>query len=232
LSGSLSASGRTFGGLVSALSGSGSLTAHRLSIRGINPEAFDGIVRLADQDGRTLNPQAAAEQALGQVRAGTFEAREASLAFTVAGGIARTPTVRLRHPGASLDAAFDIDLASGVLKGDGQLVFDAGREALAGAEPALRIALSGTVRTPRAEFDAAPLAQYLTQRALEIEQARVEDEQERLLERQRLRREARHYASIERQDTAPADTPAPEPLPAEPIMAPVMPEDSALEPLP
>ena len=46
-------------------------------------------------------------------------------------------------------------------------------------------------------FDSEPLAQFLTQRALEIEQARVEAMQAALLEKQRLRREVRYYAALQ-----------------------------------
>lgn len=41
------------------------------------------------------------------------------------------------------------------------------------------------------------MAQFLTQRALEQEQARVEALQASLIEKQRLRREARYYASLQ-----------------------------------
>ena len=47
------------------------------------------------------------------------------------------------------------------------------------------------------KYDTEPLAQFLTQRALEREQARVEALQSALLEKQRLRREVRYYASLQ-----------------------------------
>src|SRR5690606_39110138 len=87
----------------------------------------------------------------------------------------------------------DIDLSNGRLKGSGVLSFDPGREALIGAEPAIQITLSGHSARPEASFDAGPLSRFLTQRSLEIQQARVEAMQERLVERQRLRRELRYY---------------------------------------
>ncbi|TIW76215.1 MAG: hypothetical protein E5V51_29280, partial [Mesorhizobium sp.] len=47
------------------------------------------------------------------------------------------------------------------------------------------------------QFDSQPLAQFLTQRALEKEQQRVEAMQAALLEKQRLRREVRYYAALQ-----------------------------------
>mgnify|MGYP007115115921 CR=1 FL=1 len=44
-------------------------------------------------------------------------------------------------------------------------------------------------------MDTTPLAQFLTQRQLEIEQARVEAMQAALLEKQRLRRESAYYVA-------------------------------------
>ena len=65
-----------------------------------------------------------------------------------------------------------------------------------GAGAALQPARAGSARRC-ARFDSEPLAQFLTQRALEIEQARVEAMQSALLEKQRLRREVRYYAALQ-----------------------------------
>ena len=72
-----------------------------------------------------------------------------------------------------------------------------GDEALVGSEPAVRFSLEGPLGATTRQFDTEPLAQFLTQRALESEQARVEAMQSALLEKQRLRREVRYYAALQ-----------------------------------
>src|SRR5690606_7271769 len=56
---------------------------------------------------------------------------------------------------------------------------------------------SGPLAAIEVAVDTEPLAQYLTQRALEREQQRVEAMQTGLLERQRHRREGRYYAAAD-----------------------------------
>ena len=61
----------------------------------------------------------------------------------------------------------------------------------------MRFTVEGPLGAMSGKYDTEPLAQFLTQRALEREQARVEALQSALLEKQRLRREVRYYASLQ-----------------------------------
>lgn len=213
LSASLTASGRSFEAMINALAGSGSASAGELQIHGLNPDAFAAIIGLAGAGDR--EPEAVAELALGPIRGGSFPVRDLKLAFTVASGVARTPTLRLQHPGATLEADLDLHLPTRAVRGNALLAYAAGRDELVGAEPAVQIAIGGTASSPEVEFDSAPLARYLTRRALEIEQARVEAAEERLLERQRLRREVRYYsARLSQAETGQSGAPAPSGPPA------------------
>ncbi|TIV63614.1 MAG: hypothetical protein E5V93_26005, partial [Mesorhizobium sp.] len=79
----------------------------------------------------------------------------------------------------------------------GTLTYRPGDEALVGSEPAVNFSLAGPLGGAAPQFDSGPLAQFLTQRALEKEQQRVEAMQAALLEKQRLRREVRYYAALQ-----------------------------------
>ena len=83
------------------------------------------------------------------------------------------------------------------MRADGTITYQAGVETLVGSDPALRFSLDGPPGETSTRFDSEPLAQFLTQRALEMEQARVEAMQASLLEKQRLRREVRYYAVLQ-----------------------------------
>src|SRR5690606_25349601 len=124
--------------------------------------------------------------------AGSFAADPGEAAFTIAAGVLRAPPITLTNPAATIEANLQSNFNSGEVSVEGELTYEPGLEALVGS----------TVRT----FDSEPLAQFLVQRALETEQARVEAMQSALLEKQRLRREVRYYQALqEEHDLATAE---------------------------
>ncbi|RUZ49025.1 AsmA protein, partial [Mesorhizobium sp. M7A.F.Ca.US.007.01.1.1] len=89
----------------------------------------------------------------------------------------------------------DLNAATGSAKG--AITYRPGDEALVGSEPVVNFTAEGPFGAVKRAFDSEPLAQFLTQRALEKEQQRVEAMQAALLEKQRLRREVRYYAALQ-----------------------------------
>lgn len=193
----LSASGKTVEGLVASLSGSGTAKASGLTIAGLNAGAFGEIIAKADEIGRDIDGPRTAAFAPQLVSAGSFAADEADFAFAVAGGIVRAPPLSLAGPQATVSVSLRADLSSATVAADGEISYAPGDEALVGSEPAVRFTAEGVPGTMTVRLDTEPLAQFLTQRVLEIEQARVEAMQAALLEKQRLRREARYYAALQ-----------------------------------
>lgn len=197
---SLSASGKSVGAMISAIAGSGAVSLPALSIEGLNADAFAPIIVRADAIGREIDEEKAGQFVSELAGAGTFASAPAEAAFTVAGGVLRVPPVRLNAGDkASAEAALQTNLATGDVSIGGTVSYAAGHEALVGSEPAVGFSVSGTLGGLVHSFDTAPMAQFLMQRSLEIEQARVEAMQSALLEKQRLRREARYYASLQDQ---------------------------------
>ncbi|UUP16110.1 hypothetical protein NTH_00552 [Nitratireductor thuwali] len=197
LSVTLTANGKSVGGLVSALAGSGSAAVEGLRIAGFNPNALPALLREADRVGPEIDTAAVEAFAPEIVRDGVFEAGQAELAFSIANGVARTPPVQLESGPAQMSAEASADFRDRSVSASGAVVYDAGKEATAGSEPMVRFAAQGPVGEADIWLDLEPLSQYLTQRALEREQARVEHMQAVLLEKQRLRREARLYEARE-----------------------------------
>lgn len=197
VSASLSASGKTMEGIVAALSGSGTASLRRLVVPGIDPGAFPALIAEADRIGRDIDAAKTAGFAPAMVGRGRFDAGSVEVAFTVAGGVLRAPPLTLHNAAATLSAEIRGDLADGTVAADGTVTYAAGDEALVGSEPAVGFAVSGQPGDVSASFDTGPLAQFLTQRALEKEQARVEAMQAELLEKQRLRHEVRYYAALQ-----------------------------------
>ncbi|MDH6232503.1 uncharacterized protein involved in outer membrane biogenesis [Mesorhizobium soli] len=196
---SLTASGKSVDGLVASLSGSGTATLKDLVVPAVNPNALPALIAKADEIGRDINAARTAGFAPEIVSAGGFKANETDIAFSVAGGVLRAPPFSFETPAVKLSTDLRADLNAGTIAADGQIAYAPGDEALVGSEPSLRFSLSGRPSAPERKLDSDPLAQFLTQRALEREQARVEAMQAAVLEKQRLRREARYYTVLQQE---------------------------------
>lgn len=192
----LTGSGKSVDALMSSLAGSGTASIDDVVIHGIDPLAFPALISEADAIGPEIDAEATARFAPPLVRSNQLRADGLDFAFTVANGTVRVPPILLETPEASLSAELRADLGAGTVGADALLTYAPGLEALVGSEPAVRLSAQGSLDDMRIETDTQPLAQFLTQRALELEQQRVEAMQAALVEQQRLRREARYYASL------------------------------------
>jgi membrane protein involved in colicin uptake len=119
------------------------------------------------------------------------------VAFTLAAGVLRAPPVTLDAGKAKVSSDLKVDFPTRRVAATGSVTYLAGDEALVGSEPSVGFTVEGPLAALSGRFDTEALAQFLTQRALEREQARVEALQASLIEKQRLRREVRYYASLQ-----------------------------------
>ncbi|CAH2408569.1 AsmA family protein [Mesorhizobium escarrei] len=196
-SAALSTSGKSVDAMVAALSGSGTAALKGLTIAGVNPEAFGAFIAKADAIGRDIDAAKTAGFAPPIAANGSFPAGDADIAFTIAGGTLRAPPVNLENPAATLSADITADLKASTVAASGSITYRPGDEALVGSDPTVNFSVDGPFGAAKRQFDSEPLAQFLTQRALEKEQQRVEAMQAALLEKQRLRREVRYYAALQ-----------------------------------
>ncbi|PDQ17748.1 AsmA protein, partial [Mesorhizobium sanjuanii] len=196
-SAALSTSGKSVDAMIAALSGSGTAALKGLIIAGVNPDAFGAFIAKADAIGRDIDAAKTAGFAPQIAADGSFPAGNTDIAFTVANGTLRAPPVNFGNPAASLSADITADLNTSTVAATGSIAYRPGDEALVGSEPTLNFSVDGPFDAPKRQFDSEPLAQFLTQRALEKEQQRVEAMQAALLEKQRLRREVRYYAALQ-----------------------------------
>ncbi len=193
----LSTSGKSVDAMIAALSGSGTAALRGLTIAGVNPDAFGALIAKADTIGRDIDVAKTAGFAPDIAGDGNFAAGDTDIAFTVAGGTLRAPPVKLENAGAALSADITADLNTSTVAARGTITYKPGDEALVGSDPSVNFSVDGPFGAMKKLFDSEPLAQFLTQRALEKEQQRVEAMQAALLEKQRLRREVRYYAALQ-----------------------------------
>lgn len=189
ISGSLSATGKSTEGLAASLTGSGVAQIAHGMVSGIAQNGYAAMLEtIRSQD--KAPPQSFVEGLIeANVRGGEFPLPDTELAWTVAGGVLRMPGVSADTDGAKLTADISADASDGSLSIDGAVAYAAGLEAVTGAEPTVPFSFKRAGGEGSLKFDAQPMTQFLTQRALEIEQARVEDMQAALVEKQRLRRD-------------------------------------------
>lgn len=192
LAGSFTANGKTVDGLVASLAGSGTSRVKDFSVEGLNSGAFGAIIQEADKAGRDIEKTDVAGFAIPLVSDGTFRAAALDFPFSVASGVIRTAPVSVTNPEAELSLELRADLPAGTASVQGTLTYNAGKEALVGSDPVVRVTAKGSIPVLTAHYDVTALKQYLVQRALEREQDRVERMQAVLLEKQRLRR----YVSV------------------------------------
>lgn len=192
-------SGRSAAALLASLRGSGVLSTGPLVVRGLNAEGFAPMIAEADAIGYEIKPEQMRALAEAAFLSGQTELPAADYPLAVTGGVIRVANATARSGGLSVTTDASVSLESGAISGEARLSYDPGDEAVAGPQP--EIALDFRSK-PDGGFtmdaDYSPVIGYLTQRALEKEQARVEALQARLLEKQRLRREVQLYTHRKR----------------------------------
>ena len=188
----LEGTGQSYAALVSGLTGAGRVEARDLVLPGV-PQAFlSPLLAVADQEG--FSPDTDTQAALAMVSGGAgFAIAEAASDFAVTAGRVRFSPVTARDDGATLTMNGSVDLGEATVDGELRLEAAPGDDWVEGADPSVSYDVAGSLAAPRLTANVTPLANYLSVRALEREQARVEAMQENLQETLRLRRETRFY---------------------------------------
>ena len=206
LTAKLDASAQTASGLVANLTGAGTLEVVDFALPGIPADPLPAILAAADADDFSAdNGTARAWEAASE--GASFPISRLLADYAVAGGRAVLSPVTVSAEGSRLTVAADLDLAPLRLSSDLTLVLDPDEAEIEGAEPMVRYRIEGAPGNLSVTRDTAALANFLSVRALEREQARVEAMQERLEETLRLRREARFYRWLDRRATERANPP-------------------------
>ncbi|MFZ2101815.1 MAG: AsmA family protein [Oricola sp.] len=180
--------------LLTSLTGSGVLSTGPLTVNGLNAGGFAPMIAKADAIGHEITPDQIREIATQAFLTGTADLPAADYPVTVTNGEMRIANATAKAGALSIDADAGATLVSGVISGRARLGFDPGEEAAAGPQPEITLAFRSAEEDGfTVERDFGPVTGFLTQRALEREQARVEALQARLLEKQRLRREVQLF---------------------------------------
>ncbi|MBP2236929.1 uncharacterized protein involved in outer membrane biogenesis [Sinorhizobium kostiense] len=189
----MEASGATPEAMARSASGSGTATFEGVTVKGINTAALPQMMAAADAMKSGISPDSIRRLAEREIFSGQSVLDAIKVPFSIAGGTVRLQNVTARDGNAAFSGEASLDLAAQRLNGTVELTFRPGEEALAGAEPRVRIGYAGLLAAPGVSLDVSDLANFLSLRAYEKERRRVEMLQANVLEKQRLRREVQLY---------------------------------------
>jgi uncharacterized protein involved in outer membrane biogenesis len=187
------ASGKSARAMLEAASGSGEAVVSGLVVRGVDTTALPALLAAGDGIEGDITPDKVKAAVERDVLNGAAELGTVRIPFALASGKLRIQNVAASDPRARLSGSAEMNLVDEMITANLALAYDAGDEALAGAEPEISLRYAGLLTAPGVELDVQPLANYLSLRRFETERRRVETLQANVLEKQRLRREAALY---------------------------------------
>ncbi|MCX7314988.1 MAG: AsmA family protein [Alphaproteobacteria bacterium] len=229
--------GRSPAAFIGSLTGFGSVTVEQARLVGLNPDVFGAVTR-AVKLGIPIDGNRMLEFTTGALDNAGLPIAKASATISINAGQARLRDIAIRADGADLQATVNVDLADAMV--DALLTLNAPPSAPGAVQPAVMVALKGSLPAPRRSVDTALLASWLTLRAVELQSRHLEA-------MERAAREAAAAAPLpmaEPADQAPAAAPlaVPERAPAGPaphaggtlgeVAVPLLPPPVAITPVP
>ncbi|MCB1444858.1 MAG: AsmA family protein [Rhizobiaceae bacterium] len=197
LSFAIDTTGKSAVDLLESATGSGTLTLSNLTVTGFDGGSLDTILKLADGVDGELNEAALRPGIEKEILSGATRIDRLEIPFNIAGGRLRAANVA----GQNRDMSFAADADIGLLNGDITATLTAelkpGEEQIAGAEPSVSLHWQGPLAAPDRTADITAIDSFLSLRRFEQERRRVEIMQANIAEKQRLRREAALYRSLD-----------------------------------
>ncbi|MGI9402139.1 MAG: AsmA-like C-terminal region-containing protein, partial [Rhizobiaceae bacterium] len=185
----LDGGGRSMQGLVSNLSGGGILSMENSRFSGVTTGGFANILEMSDNEEFEISSDTVLPVAKTSMQNGSFAIRELSTPFTINGGKIGIRNLSMEDDQGSIDGGMELSLVDLETELELTIAPNPGEEGLAAAEPEASFTWSGTPGDISVSVDTSALQGYLSLRAYEREQRRVEILQAKALENQRLRRE-------------------------------------------
>ncbi|MFZ1813921.1 MAG: AsmA-like C-terminal region-containing protein [Rhizobiaceae bacterium] len=183
------ASARSLKALAASLSGSGVVSLKDARFTGIRTSGLEKILRESETDKFEIDNKTVEPLVREAFLLGTFPAGSINGAVSVTKGNAVMRNLQMEDDGGAIEAGVQASLVDGQTTISLTLRPDPGKEALAGADPSVSFNLEGDPAAMTVSTDTSAMEGYLSLRAFEREQRRVELLQEAVLEKQRLRRE-------------------------------------------
>ena len=190
LSANFEATGRSPAGLISSLTGGGTLAIHDGEARYINPRAVNLVIKAVDL-GQQFADDALAGLFAGYIDAGSLGFTEAQAAFSIAAGTVRMQNLAVEATDARATGSAAIDLNTLTLNSDWSLTFDAGDVKSDTPPPEIGLVFRGPLAAPERIIDVLQFTSYLNIRQEERIQEILALEEEARQEKEKFTRERR-----------------------------------------
>ena len=193
LSSDFEATGRSPAGLISALTGGGTVAIHNGEARYVNPRAANLVIRASDR-GQQFDENQLRDLFASYIDGGSLSFTEAEAAFSIAAGTVRFENMSVDSGGAGASGSAAIDLNTMQIDSDWTLTLDPGDVDAEGPPPQVGIVFRGPLAEPSRIFDVLQFSSYLNIRQEEHIQQILAMEEETRLEKDRLNRLKRKEA--------------------------------------
>jgi uncharacterized protein involved in outer membrane biogenesis len=163
--------GRSPAAFIGSLTGFGTIALDQARLVGLNPNVFGAVTRAVElgipTDGVRIR-----EFVTGALDNAGLPVSKASAAISINAGQARLRDIVIQAAGAELQATVNLDLADAMV--DALLTLNALPSAPGAAQPAVMVALKGTLPAPKRAVDTNLLASWLTLRAVEQQSRQID----------------------------------------------------------
>ena len=213
----LAGTGDSLAGIMEAMTGEGTYALVDVTIKGLNPEAFNAVETLDAV--LELDPADVRGEVIDRLALDTFTAPVVAGSFTVAGGVVRSPNLAIEGDAARLFGSSNLRLTDLGLGGGFAMspTRPSGPDGmLTGGNAQIAVALGGTLPDPEVTFDVAGMVDAIMVKAYEVEVARLEqireeeeararaaaDERARIAAEEEARRQAEEAARLAAEEEA------------------------------
>ena len=156
--------------LIGSLKGSGKIVLTDALIAGLDPRAFNAVIRAVDQGGVPIERGRISDLVVKSLESGPLSLKRAEAAISVAAGQLRIDKIAVETTDAGLSAASTLDLTDGTM--DARLTLT-GQGTAAGARPEIYVSLKGPSNAPARAVDVTALTGWLTLRAVDDQTKRL-----------------------------------------------------------
>lgn len=193
----IDATGTSPHAMLETATGSGTLELSDLKISGLNSKALPSILAGADAISSDISDAVVAPVVQAALFDGTLDFAKLNIPFAITGAKLRADKVQGANDDMRLEAEGTLALADATLDANLDAIFNPGEQAVAGAEPLVRLTWHGPFNHPQRIVDLTQMTSFLSLRKFEQERRRVEILQAKMAEQQRLRRESALYRARE-----------------------------------
>jgi uncharacterized protein involved in outer membrane biogenesis len=166
-------SGLSPAALIGSLRGAGTVTLESTQIAGLDPRAFDAVIRAVDR-GLTVDASKIRDMMESALQGGALKVARVDGAFSVSAGQARWGNVATRGEGADLVVSGALDLSEWTMDARLTLSGPASPPSASAGRPDVFISLKGPLAAPKRSLDVSAFAGWLTLRSIERQAKRLE----------------------------------------------------------